>query len=73
MQDNHHEVEDTMLLNELKYDIMRFKKFRETLSEVGALKAEYQKSRFDALKDEGFTSRQALDIVKVEKTPFEFK
>lgn len=72
MQENHHDVEDTMMLNELKYNIMRFKKFRKTLSEVGTLKAEYQKRRFDALKDEGFTARQALEIVKVEKTPFEF-
>lgn len=72
MTENHHDVEDTMLLNELKYNIMRFKKYHETLSEVGVLKARYQKSRFDALKDEGFTAKQALDIVKVEKTPFEF-
>ncbi|MDU0461942.1 hypothetical protein [Staphylococcus ureilyticus] len=39
--------------------------------EIAKLKSQYQKERLASLKREGFTDEQALEIIKVEKTPFD--
>lgn len=41
------------------------------LLEIAKQKSQYQKERLVNLKREGFTDEQAIDIIKVEKTPFE--
>ena len=41
------------------------------LLEIAKQKSQYQKERLVNLKREGFTDEQAIDIIKVEKAPFE--
>lgn len=39
--------------------------------EVARLKSEYQCERLTNLRRQGFTEEQALEIIKVERTPFD--
>lgn len=39
--------------------------------EIAKLKSEYQKERMVAMKREGFTEEQAIEVIKVEQTPFD--
>lgn len=39
--------------------------------ELGRLKSKYNKERYDSLKEEGFSEKEAIEIVKSEKTPFD--
>ena len=39
--------------------------------EVARLKSEYQRERLTSLRQQGFTEEQALEIIKVERTPFD--
>ena len=39
--------------------------------EVAKMKSEYQHERLISLRQQGFTEEQALEIIKVERTPFD--
>lgn len=39
--------------------------------EIARQKSAYQKERMTALKREGFTHEEALEIIKVERTPYD--
>ena len=39
--------------------------------EVAKMKSEYQHERLTSLRKQGFTEEQALEIIKVERTPFD--
>ena len=39
--------------------------------EVAKMKSEYQHERLTSLRQQGFTEEQALEIIKVERTPFD--
>ena len=39
--------------------------------EVARLKSEYQRERLTTLRQQGFTEEQALEIIKVERTPYD--
>lgn len=39
--------------------------------EVARLKSEYQHERLTSLRQQGFTEEQALEIIKVERTPYD--
>lgn len=39
--------------------------------EVAKMKSEYQRERLTSLRQQGFTEEQALEIIKVERTPFD--
>jgi len=39
--------------------------------EVARLKSEYQRERLTSLRQQGFTEEQALEIIKVERTPYD--
>lgn len=41
------------------------------LLEIAKQKSQYQKERLINLKREGFTDEQAIEIIKVEHTPFD--
>ena len=71
MSENHHEVEDTMMLNEVLYTLKRAEKYTEVFVKLSHQKAKFQRIRFEALREAGFTSKQALEIVASEKTPFD--
>jgi hypothetical protein len=39
--------------------------------EVAKMKSEYQHERLTSLRQQGFTEEQAIEIIKVERTPFD--
>lgn len=39
--------------------------------EVAKMKSEYQHERLTSLRQQGFTEEQAIEIIKVEHTPFD--
>ena len=39
--------------------------------EVARLKSEYQHERLTSLRQQGFTEEQAIEIIKVERTPYD--
>lgn len=39
--------------------------------EVAKMKSEYQHDRLTSLRQKGFTEEQAIEIIKVERTPFD--
>lgn len=39
--------------------------------EIAKMKSEYQHERLTSLRQQGFTEEQALEIIKVERTPFD--
>ena len=57
--------------NEFRSFLKSMKEIFPELIELGKLKSEYSKKRFDSLVEEGFSEKQALEIVKIEKTPFD--
>lgn len=38
---------------------------------MARLKSEYQRERLTSLRQQGFTEEQAIEIIKVERTPFD--
>ena len=40
------------------------------IMEMARMKSEYQRERYTNLKRQGFTDEQAMEIIKLEETPF---
>lgn len=71
MHENHHEMEDVMNISEILYTAERLKEYHDAFKSLSIQKSGYQRMRFETLKDEGFTSRQAIEIIKNERTPYD--
>lgn len=71
MHENHHELEDVMNINEILYAAERLKEYHDAFESLSIQKSGYQRMRYETLKNEGFTSRQAIEIIKNEKTPYD--
>lgn len=56
---------------QIQNQIVEARKQLPLILEVAKLKSQYQKERFDTLKQEGFTEEQSLSIVESESTPFD--
>ena len=55
----------------IQNQIYELKSVFPLMLEVARLKSEYQRERLTSLRQQGFTEEQALEIIKVERTPFD--
>lgn len=55
----------------IQNQIYELKSMLPLILEVAKMKSEYQHERLTSLRQQGFTEEQALEIIKVERTPFD--
>ncbi|MDS3951548.1 hypothetical protein ACKI6Z_07295 [Staphylococcus epidermidis] len=55
----------------IQNQIYELKSVFPLILEVARLKSEYQRERLTSLRQQGFTEEQAIDIIKVERTPYD--